>query len=216
MIKKNWDDLTIGDHLMIQDISNMQMASEDEKNMRVAALLSGLEYEQLLQMPFENLRAIMDNTEFLLHKPEAKKARRKYEIDGRTYMLFRDPSEMTVAQFIDFQQIYRDGFEKYPAEMLAIFLVPEGHHYNDGYDKEEQMEDMRKMSVTEALGVCGFFIRRCHRLVYRMMTYSMLMIKWRRLVAPKAMKPVLKEMERTLAMMAEESERQFGLTLSTP
>ena len=210
MIKKNWDDLTVADQMRIREIGELQTVSEDEKNIMVAALLSGLEYEQLLQMPFENLRAIMDNTEFLFHKPEAKKAKRKYELNGHTYKLFKDPGEMTVAQYISFQQIQADGFDKRPLEMLAIFLIPDGHQYNDGYDMEEVMDDMGDMKITDALGVCSFFTRRCLRSIRRIKVLSTLMLKVERLKAPKAERERIKATEIQLQLILEGLERLYG------
>lgn len=213
-MKTSWNELTIGDWLTIKGIGEMQMADNEEKNMRVAALLAGIDYDSLLQMPLSKVREIMDNTQFLLEEPKSVKARRKYEINGHTYSLFRDPSEMTVAQYIAFEMIYKEGFEKRPVEMLAIFLIPEGHDYNDGYNMEDVMEDMLQMSVAEALGVAGFFIRRCFRLMQQMEMYCNLMMRWQILRAPKEEKEMLRAMALEMKLMLEESVETFGLIAS--
>lgn len=208
-----WKEMTIDDQLIIQDIGGLQMASEDEKNMMVAAHLAGIPYERFLLMPLEDVRKYMDNAAFLMDKPQAIKERRKYEVDGRTYKLLRDVSEMTVAQFIDFQNIYHEGFAKYPREMLAIFLVPEGHEYNDGYDKQQQIDDMGKIGVEEALGICDFFTRRCTRSIRRMRRYLMVMMDAQRLMAPKQQKEMMKALKLETSLIMEELEDMFGLTV---
>lgn len=210
-----WEDMTIADQLKIKEIGELQMPSDEEKNMMVAAHLAGIHFADMLMMPLESVREYMDNTEFLFHPPVPAKARNKYVINGRTYTLFKDPSEMTVAQFIDFQQIYREGFENMPAEMLAIFLIPRGHQYNDGYDKQEQMEDMLHMNLCDALGVCNFFTKRCLKSIKRMKTFSTAMMKVQRLLAPKEKKEMLEAMEIQTGLIMDGLVELFGLEPST-
>ena len=209
-MKSKWEDLTIADQLRIKDISELQMVGDDEKNMMVAALLANIPYGDLLMMPLDKVRQLMDNTEFLLHPPVPAKARNKYTINGRTYTLFKDPGEMTVAQFIDFQQIYREGFDKMPGELLSIFLVPKGHVYNDGYDKTQQLEDMLTLNICDALGIRDFFMRRCLKSIGRMRMFSMATIRVERLLAPKAKKEMLKALEIQTGLIMDGLKELFG------
>lgn len=211
----NWHDMTIRDQLRIKQIGELQVATEDEKNLMVAAHLAGMDYKELLQQPLDKVRGIMDNCDFLINTPPVPvKAHKKYEVNGRTYVLFKDPSEMTVAQFIDFQQIFREGFDKMPGEMLCIFLVPQGHQYNDGYDKEQQYEDMLDLTVEEALGVCDFFTRRCRQSIERMRTYSNLMLKFQKLKAPKEQKEAVEATRIQLMLILDGLKELLGLPVS--
>ena len=206
-----WEDMTIADQLKIKEIGELQMVGDDEKNMMVAAHLAGIHFADMLMMPLESVRTYMDNTEFLFHPPVPAKARNKYVINGRTYTLFKDPSEMTVAQFIDFQSIYREGFENMPAEMLCIFLIPRGHQYNDGeYDKQEQMEDMLHMNLCDALGVCNFFTKRCLKSIGRMQTFSRMMLRWQRRIAPKDKKELVEAMAIQTKLILDGLVELFG------
>ena len=212
--KTSWSDITVRDFLRIRDIEGLQMASVEEKNMRVAALLAGIEYSVLEQMPLQEVRNIMDNTDFLFTQPGRVKARRKYEVNGRVYELFRDPSEMTVAQYIDYEAIGREGFSKMPAELLSIFLVPRGHQYNDGYDKEQQIEDMLDLGVEEALGICDFFTKRLLSSIDKARTLLPLMIKVQRMIAPKKDKEILKALEVQTRLILDELKDMSGLIAS--
>lgn len=211
---KSWKEMTIADQIKIREISELQLASDDEKNLRVAAHLAGITYEEIMNMPLTDVRRIMDNTDFLLHAPVPVKARKNYKVRGRVYNLLKDPSEMTVAQFIDFQSIFREGFDKYPAEMLSIFLVPDGHQYNDGYDRDQQMEDMQALGVEEALGICDFFIGRCRRSIQRMATYSKVAIRLKRMTAPKEQREMLKALEIQTRLIMDASLDVFGSIVS--
>lgn len=213
-MKSSWDELTVAELMQIRDIDSLQLATEDEKNLKVAAVLAGIPYEELIQIPLSEVREYMDNTEFLLHKPKEKKARNTYVINGRKYRLMKDPSEMIVSQYIDFQSLYADGFDKRPAEMLSVFLVPDKHTYNDGYDKEQVINDMYNMSVTEALGVTSFFTKRFQRLITWALTLYKLKIKWMRLTARKEEKEMYKALELEMRLVTDELNSIYGLIAS--
>lgn len=205
--------MTVADYIRLREISKLQMATEDEKNLMVAALIAEVPYQEILQLPLDKARELMDKTEFLLQQPVPGKTKRKYELNGRTYVLFKDPSEMSVAQYIDFAAIEKEGFDKMPAEMLAIFLVPDGHQYNDGYDKEQQIEDMMDMSITEALGVCSFFTKRLSKSINLIMTALRIRMKWMRITAKKEDREMMKALEIQMRLYLNEIEHIYGLIL---
>ena len=212
-MKTSWNELTVADYIRLREISKLQMATEDEKNLMVAALIAEVPYQEILQLPLDKARELMDKTEFLLQQPVPGKTKRKYELNGRTYRLFKDPSEMSVAQYFDFAAIEKEGFDKMPAEMLAIFLVPEGHQYNDGYDKEQQIEDMLDMPITEALGVCSFFTKRLSKSINLIMTALRLRMKWMRITARKEDREMMKALEIQMRLYLNEIEHIYGLIL---
>lgn len=212
-IKSSWDDMTVGDILFMKETEKLQMATDDEKNMMVAARLAGIEYKDFIQLPLSEVRKYMDNTEFLFTKPEPKKARTKYVINGRTYKLFKGNEEMTVAQYIDWQAIQADGFDKRPGEMLAIVLVPDKHQYNDGYDKDQQIEDMLDMSVTDALGVCDFFTKRLSKSINLILTALKIRMKWMRITARKEDREMMKALEIQMRLYLDQLNRIYGWML---
>lgn len=212
-IKSSWDDMTVGDILFMKETEKLQLATDDEKNMMVAARLAGIDYKDFIQLPLSEVRKYMDNTEFLFTKPEPKKARNKYVINGRTYKLFKGNEEMTVAQYIDWQAIQADGFDKRPGEMLAIVLVPDKHQYNDGYDKDQQIEDMLDMSVTDALGVCDFFTKRLSKSINLILTALKIRMKWMRITARKEDREMMKALEIQMRLYLDQLNRIYGWML---
>lgn len=212
-IKSSWDDMTVGDILFMKETEKLQMATEDEKNMMVAARLAGIEYRDFIQLPLSEVRKYMDNTDFLFAKPEGNKVKRSYKINGRVYKLFKGSEEMTVAQYIDFQAVQADGFDKRPAEMLAIFLVPEGHQYNDGYDKDQQIEDMLDMSITDALGVCDFFTKRLSKSISLILTALKIRMKWMRITARKEDREMMKALEIQMRLYLDQINHMYGWML---
>lgn len=207
----SWKEMTVRDYLKMKEIAALQLATEEEKNLRVAALLARIDYKDFELLPLNDVRKYMDNTSFLFEKPVEDKPRRKYEINGRTYKLFKDPSEMSVAQYIDFAAIEKEGFDKMPGEMLSIFLIPQGHQYNDGYDKDQQLEDMLDLGITEALGICSFFTKRLSKSINLILTALRIRMKWMRMTARKEEREMMKTLEAEMNKYLNEIERMYGL-----
>ena len=106
-----WNDITVKDLFEIKGISELQMATEDEKNLKVVSIVTKVPYEQLIQMPLGEVSKYVEKAKFLYEEPKPRKARRSYTINGRTYNLLKNEGEMITSQYIDFQAVYRDGFE---------------------------------------------------------------------------------------------------------
>lgn len=208
--KLGWNDLTLTDLMRIKSISDLQLATEDEKNLKVASIVCKIPYEELIQMPLDKVRKYMDETEFLLHEPKPKKARNFYIINGRRYKLLKNEMEMLTSQYIDFQAIYKDGFEKRPGELLAVMMVPEGHEYNDGYDNDQVVKDMYDMKVEEALGITDFFLMRFVRSIAWTRMYYKWIMRWKRLTARKEEKEMMKATELQLNLILDEINSMFG------
>lgn len=208
--KLGWNDLTLTDLMQIKSISDLQLATEDEKNLKVASIVCKIPYDELMQMPLEKVREYMDQTEFLLHEPKARKAKHAYVINGRRYKLLKNEMEMLTAQYIDFQAIYKDGFDKRPGELLAVMMVPEGHEYNDGYDNDQVVADMYDMKVEEALGITDFFLMRFVRSIAWTRMYYKWIMRWKRLTARKEEKEMMKATELQLNLILDEINSMFG------
>lgn len=203
---KTWKDMTVRDQVKIAEINKLDTDTGD-KNLRIAAYLAGLTYEQIIQLPLGELSGIMASTDFLLTKPKPVKARRTYTINGRTYNLLKHAEDMTVAQYLDFQPLIPNGFSNSPAEMLSIFLVPEGHKYNDGYDKDQVIEDMYDLGVEEALGIAAFFTKRCTRLIRSILVLLKIKLK----LTPTAKNEMVKTLKKDTEALLDKLECMFGL-----
>lgn len=208
--KSCWNDLTIADLETLKSINSLQLATEDEKNLKVAAMVAGIPYDELIQKPLDEVRPYMENVSFLLDAPKPKKARQHYIINGRKYKLLKNEMEMLTSQYIDLQAIYKDGFDKRPGELLSIMLVPEGHEYNDGYDKDQVISDMYCMHVEEALGIVDFFTQRFVRLIVWTKMYYKLRMRINRILARKEDKEMMRAAELQLNLVMDELNSTFG------
>lgn len=164
---KSWGELPVG---MLEEIRAVGQNTDDEDNktLTIAGILAGKTFKEMLNLPLEETQRLIKNTAFIYTEPAKKKLSSVYTLNGTKYEILKKAEKMTTAQFIDYQAIARESFNRV-SEFLAIFFIPEGHEYNDGtYDKQQVIDDISNyLSTEEALGIADFFINRCVRLMQR-------------------------------------------------
>lgn len=156
---KSWAQLPIGKYEEIKDIIRGEVENGD---IEVLAVLCDCDVDDILNAPVSKVRELLGQAKFLTTKLNVKD-RLKYKtivIDGVKYVVHTDFKDITTAQYVDFQTFYKD-YEKNYCNVLATFIIPEGHQYNDGYDALEVAEIFReKMPVEAAENACFFFACR--------------------------------------------------------
>lgn len=162
---KSWGELPVG---MLEEMRSVNIDDEDTKTLTIAGILAGKTFKEMLNLPLEETQRLIANTAFLYTEPSKKKLSSVYTLNGTKYNILKKAEKMTTAQFIDYQAIARDSFNRV-SEFLAIFFIPEGHEYNDGtYDKQQVIDDIANyLSTEEALGIADFFISRFVKLMKR-------------------------------------------------
>ena len=193
MMIDSWDKVDLKTHKKLYEISTNVYDTEEDKRFKTAAYLNGITYEEFLEAPITAATQMMASTAFLYEKPKPVKIKREYTLNGTTYCPFKDVSEMTTAQYIDYQSIIVEKFEEHLVELMSIILVPKGHIYNDGYDSEKALEDIETLSVTEALGLADFFLKKYRRSLRRTLLYSKAAMWMAVRQAPKELREEMKE-----------------------
>lgn len=157
---KSWAMLPIGKYEHIKEIIRDGVENSD---VEILSVLCDCDVNDILNAPVSKVMQLKKDAMYLNTKLNVKD-RLKYKhitIDGVKYVVHTDFKDITTAQYIDFQTFYKD-YEKNYCNVLATFIIPEGHQYNDGYDALETAELFReKMPVEVAENACFFFACRC-------------------------------------------------------
>lgn len=210
-MKDSWEKITIKDYLKINDIKDLQVKSNDEKDFMLGAYLNEMEYEDFISLPLSKTRDMMANMQFLYDTPKVPKRPQKvYTLNGRKYRLIRNAEDMTTAQFIDFQSLQDGkGYDAHVVEMMSVFLVPDGHAYNDGYDKEQVENDILELPLVEGLSIANFFMKRFTRLTQRFLIQLHLITK----IASRTIKDKeqRKAFKLEMRLIQDELKRTLGL-----
>lgn len=172
----NWNSITIKKWKEIKDILSDNMDDID-KNINIMAIVYDITPEEVYNMPLLEFSKMAKDLEWLRTPPEAEMVSDRYKINGTTYKMCLNPGEITTAQYIDFKNLYIDK-DNHIAEILAVFLIPEGKTYNDGYDISQVEKDIYEhLPITYALGMSAFFLTLLEVWREVLATYSKTLIK---------------------------------------
>lgn len=160
----NYNRLTLGQYMEIQEISRNESLEDIDKQTRILSVLTGVAEEEILHLPIAEykelvVKAAFLNPENINYHPIAK----KYILGKFELIPCRDFRKIETCQYIDFQT-YAPDLDKYLVEFLSVILVPKGHRYNEGYDILEVQKAIREeMSVSDGVSLAGFFLTWCRK-----------------------------------------------------
>lgn len=165
-----WNNISVGEFVEIRAILKDADRDSWDKQVALAALLQGITEEELLNLPLDKATEVFGLLNGLDRPPKRSRIRQLYRV-GRWTLKVTQAQEMTVAQWVDFQQYGRD-MDRNLVEILSVALVPVGKTYNTGYDIGELKNDIRsRVMIPDALAVCFFFQRRWLQSMRRSLTY---------------------------------------------
>ena len=79
-----------------------------------------------------------------------------YKVNGHEYVLDGNVFEWSMSQLIDFRK-YSAKSEL--ADIVACYIIPKDHKYNDGYDMEEVINDVNALPITDVMKMQSFFVQ---------------------------------------------------------
>ena len=159
--KYSWNHITGEQYWEIFDILNSE-ASDLQKQAELIALIEGKSVDEILSLDMSSAAELINKLEFL-NKFELSKRYHPSSIiiDNKKYNVYPNLANLNVAQFIDYQSFIAQPFRESYDKILSIFLIPDGHEYNSGYDILEVQEAIRtKLSWLEIQNLLNFILVR--------------------------------------------------------
>lgn len=154
--RKGWKDITLAEFMEIRRILSDRDADPVDQQISLLSIVNNISTDDLMSCPVSELRSLNSTLDFLTTSPAPAKTASSYRINSHDYRLLPSIAGMTVAQYVDFQTYAKHPDDNIP-QVISIFLIPESHEYNDGYDMVQVLDDIRSMPVTDALGIAFFF-----------------------------------------------------------
>lgn len=159
--KKSFKDINLKEYKKIVEISQRELDSDIEKEIAILSVLMDVSENEIYNLPLMELKSLLSEIEWVKHyefKP-TKIKHNKMIIDGVEYEINPDINKFTVAQYLDFQNFW-DKRNEYMGNLLAVFIVPKGHKYNEGYDVIELADKLEEVfSLDDWNNVCFFFLK---------------------------------------------------------
>lgn len=173
----NYAALPVGKYLDILAVNDGgdEVLDELDKQVATIAILTDAGVDDILALPLPDYSELAARTAFLRNEDKGNHALAKsYRLGGLELIPTADAQKITAGQFIDFQQLTKDGgMERNLPAVLSCLLVPKGKTYGNGYDIAEVQEAVRRhLSVTDALSLLAFFFASSEALLDRSLTFS--------------------------------------------
>ena len=169
----NWTELSLKKYNEIKDLYlDTELSDEDRLIYQIRILFD----VDPLKLKTNELRNYIDKMKFLGEKVPKVKLKSTYVLGENTYTLKKDLRNLTVAQWLDFQNFLKDGggdTDNFP-NLLSIFFFPKGEtEYGDGYDIEQVRQDINNhLSIAEAMSISSFFLTYQKALSIRFLLYT--------------------------------------------
>lgn len=196
-IKNTWEEVSVWDYQQIIrrtkefDGSAKEPVDVIEYYLDILPILSNQNrsfFEGLTQVQFTSC---VQHLEFISKMPKPSKPRKTYILDGKKYDMTGAPERLATAsmhdlmaiQYLDFLAIEAQHIENTSIDMIdakvSVILVQKGLTYgSDEFDVIKHREIIgQHLSITDALGICAFFLRWFDLLVINILRYLELTMK---------------------------------------
>lgn len=169
----NWTDISIKQY---NDIKNLYLDTELSDEDRLILQINILFGVDALKLKTSELHKYVNEMKFLGEKVPKMKIKNEYKLGGNVYTLKKELKDVTVAQWIDWQNFLKDGgsdTDNY-ANLISIFFFPKGEtEYGENYDIEQVRQDINNhLSIAEASSISSFFLTYQKALSIRFLLYT--------------------------------------------
>ena len=178
--KLTWMDVTLHQFNLLQEA--IKIEDETERVIRISEILLG---DEVTNLPLKEFNEKVKELSFMKNELPVKNPPKKLEVNGRKYYMDCLLGNLSTAQYVDFRS-YSNATNPDIAKMLSVFIIPEGHKYNDGYDMLEVINDIQLLPIPIVNSTAFFFKRQSEKFIQIFQSYSIKRIK--KLNLPKEIK----------------------------
>lgn len=151
---KTWKDITLRQFNKIQDLLQ---EIDEYTTLNIIDVLYDVDSANMPAMEVMNKYA--HSLDFLMTTiPTNEKLKEIYTINQREYNSNINLTQMTTAQFVDYQNYAKEN----PVDIskcLSVFIIPKGHTYNDGYDLKQVQDDIKDLDMV-TINTLAFFFKK--------------------------------------------------------
>ena len=171
-ISMNWTELSLKKYNEIKDLYLDENLSDEDRLILQINILFGVD---ALKLKTSELHKYINDMKFLGEKVPKMKLKKEYKLGSNVYTLKKELKDVTVAQWIDWQNFLKDGSDtdNYP-NLLSIFFFPKGEtEYGENYDIEQVRQDINNhLSIAEAMSISSFFLTYQKALLLLFLLYT--------------------------------------------
>ena len=156
---KTWKDITLRQFNKIQDLLQ---EIDEYTTLNIIDVIYDVDSSDMPAMEVMNKYA--HSLDFLTTTiPTNEKLKDVYTINQREYNSNINLTQMTTAQFVDYQN-YAKLNPVDISKCLSVFIIPKGHTYNDGYDLQQVQDDIKDLDMV-TINTLAFFFKKLYILL---------------------------------------------------
>ena len=206
----NYKDLTLEKYIELYELDIHGMEEIDIQS-NIIAILSDMTVDDVLDLPIPQYKKLAQQTAFLTAQPQVKARKiNKIYINGKEYNVLDKIEKMTTGQYIDYQTYLKKNDVKMLPYILSCLIIPSGEKYGD----TDTIEQIKQMTVEEALTISNFFMNKSLTLIKGTLRYLEYMMKRKmKKVKEETMKQQMTEAIQKLHSLQNSLKNGVGYTL---
>jgi len=150
-----WNDITLRKWTEIESIYKKKYEDEILQTADIISVV--FEIENPMELSPAEFSKYVEQLSFLTKPIPEKKLCNSYTINGTLYNFKGNIMEVSMGQLMDWRQFSTKEPIDY-AECLSVFIIPDGHKYNDGYDMDKTLNDIKSLPIGDVLKLWNFFL----------------------------------------------------------
>lgn len=151
-----WNNITLKQFTEIQSILNDTEYNDEEKVLNLCLTVFGDFPLMQLNEKAEELKALLGTEIQTVHDVQPT-----IKIGNTTYCITKDVTNITTAQFIDFQEALKAQDLK---QIVVVWFVPKGKKYNEGYNIKDVEKDIETLPITLIQSIAFFLLKKIRKL----------------------------------------------------
>lgn len=149
-----WKQISLAQWNKLAEISAAEYEDEILQTADVISAIFGIESPMELS-PMEFQKYVKELSFMKDPIPEVKLCN-CYTINGTKYNFKGNIFECNMSQLMDVRSFTTTTPIDY-ANVLSVFMIPDGHKYNDGYDMDKTISDISTLPITDVMKLYSFF-----------------------------------------------------------
>lgn len=161
--KTSWRDISINEYYVLKDIIEDETLENYEKEVKLIGFINNMTDDEVWNLDITKFRELQVNSTWIYEfNFKQNKTFKKITLKDSKYDIDINLQHFTVAQYIDFQTFWpkaSTNMREVIGNILACFIIPKGHKYNEGYDVTELIEDIKnEIDIMTANEILFFFL----------------------------------------------------------
>lgn len=150
----NWNDISLRKWKQLDKINREDFEDDILYTAQIIKVI--FDIDSPMDLSPKDFSKYVNELSFMTNPIPEVKLCNTYNINGTKYNFRGNIFEISMGQLMDVRSFTTKPDVDY-AEVLSVFLIPDGHKYNDGYDMEKTLDDIDSLPITDVLKLYNFF-----------------------------------------------------------